>query len=353
MLEKIETCNINLKRNNIELDIEFIIYNYDKLELVVLKNGNLKNRENCPLRIHSGCITGDLFGSSRCDCGNQLDYMYEEIEKIGYGLIIYIAQHEGRGIGLVNKIRAYKLMQENNIDTFEANRQIGFKDDYRDFNFVNDILIDLEIKSVILYTNNPDKIKACEDFVASTKTVTTGISSFNYNYLCTKQEKKNHNLKLKNYNDLINTNKVTISMGKYKVGIIHTKWYRNYISSLVNGCSDKLIENGFKRENIYYLTVPGSYDLLCGVTSLMKKKINLDAILVIGILCKGETSQYDFLMNSIGNNLPKIQLHYNIPIVNGILTCENEEQIIDRTIINNHGIYWANSIVDLISNDVS
>lgn len=352
MLTKIESCDITVNRRGIELSMEFIIYKYNNQDLIVLKKGALQNKERVPLRIHSGCVTGDLFGSSRCDCGNQLDYMYQKIQDIGYGLIIYIADHEGRGIGLVNKIKAYKLMQDKNIDTFESHKQLGFEDDYRSFDFVKDILIDLEIINVILYTNNPDKIKACEGFIANNENIITGISSSNYNYLCTKHEKKNHNLKLKNYDDL-KKNNITISLIDFKVGIIYTKWNHNYVLSLVNGCSDKLQESGFQKDNIHYQVVPGSYDLLYGIMLMMKKKLNLDAILVIGILLKGETSHYDFLMNSIGDNLPKLQMHYDIPIINGILTCENEEQIINRVITNNHGIFWANAIIDLISSNSS
>lgn len=122
---------------------------------------------------------------------------------------------------------------------------------------------------------------------------------------------------------------------------------------MVNGCSDKLQESGFQKDNIFYEVVPGSYYLLYGIMLMMKKKLNLDAILVIGILLKDETSHYDFLMNSIGDNLPKLPLHYDIPIINGILTCENEEQIINRVITNNHGIFWANAIIDLISSNSS
>ena len=133
----------------------------------------------------------------------------------------------------------------------------------------------------------------------------------------------------------------------FQIGIVHTKWNEKYVSALVNGCVNKLNENGVSNNNILFNVVPGSFDTIYGVKSFILKQ-KLDAIIVIGIILKGDTSHYDFLMNSIAYGFQKLQSTYDIPIVNGILTCENEEQIIERTIKNNHGFFWANNVIDLI-----
>jgi 6,7-dimethyl-8-ribityllumazine synthase len=162
----------------------------------------------------------------------------------------------------------------------------------------------------------------------------------------------NSELKEQVYSELINEksnqNNYKNNQSK-KIGILYTKWNKKYIDYLVSGCEEKLNELGIKSANIVKMELPGSYDLLYGVTALMNKKINLNAIITIGILLKGETSHYEFLMNAIGSNLPKLQLHYSIPIINGILTCETEKQIIQRTVNVNHGKIWAQAIDDIIN----
>lgn len=162
----------------------------------------------------------------------------------------------------------------------------------------------------------------------------------------------NSDLKNQVYSELINKDK---NINNYesnqnkKIGILYTKWNKKYVDYLVSGCEEKLIELGIKSSNVYKMELPGSYDLLYGVTAIINKNYNLDAIITIGILLKGETSHYEFLMNAIGSNLPRLQLHYNTPIINGILTCETEQQIIHRSINVNHGKIWAQAIDDIIN----
>lgn len=121
------------------------------------------------LRIHSECLTGDVLGSMRCDCGDQLASAMDAIERKGSGLIIYLREHEGRGIGLGEKIRAYRL-QDEGLDTVDANLALGHGIDERDFQDAVEILSDLGIKNVVLLTNNPAKVKALEDAKVSVKT---------------------------------------------------------------------------------------------------------------------------------------------------------------------------------------
>jgi len=163
--------------------------------LAVVK-GNVKNKHNVLVRVHSSCETGDVFHSLRCDCGDQLEKALKLIEEAGQGVVLYMHQ-EGRGIGLVNKLKAYHL-QEKGMDTVEANMALGFAPDLRDYKVSAQILSELDVKSVNLMTNNPQKIMSLEEFglkVAKRIPLEISPTKSNKNYLKTKKEKMGHILK--------------------------------------------------------------------------------------------------------------------------------------------------------------
>lgn len=167
--------------------------NQTGLEHMALLKGNFSKKEAVLTRIHSACATGDLFGSLRCDCGAQLEKAMMLIEKNGQGAIIYL-QQEGRGIGLMNKIKAYKL-QEQGLDTVEANIELGFASDERKYFIAAQIFQILGIDKVKLLTNNPDKISGLEqENIIVTERIPLIIQANKYNekYLSTKQVKMNH-----------------------------------------------------------------------------------------------------------------------------------------------------------------
>lgn len=162
--------------------------------LAVIK-GEVENCCNVLVRVHSSCITGDIFGSQKCDCGDQLHTALKLIEKEGKGVLIYLFQ-EGRGINIVNKLMAYEL-QTQGLDTVEANEKLGFPSEMRKYEAAKDILSDLKIKSINLITNNPDKINKLTDLgiaVQQTTRLEIKPGRHNYRYLNTKREKMGHNL---------------------------------------------------------------------------------------------------------------------------------------------------------------
>lgn len=164
---------------------------------MVLKKGEWEDDEPVLVRVHSSCATGDIFGSCKCDCGDQLHRAMEMIDKEGKGLVVYMSQ-EGRGIGLVNKLKAYHL-QEQGLDTVDANLRLGFKADERDYGIGAQILRDLNVKKMRLITNNPVKRSGLEGYglqIVETVPIVIEPNPHNQRYLKTKQERMGHDLKL-------------------------------------------------------------------------------------------------------------------------------------------------------------
>jgi len=169
----------------------------DNNVLLALVKGRVDPEAPTLVRLHSQCLTGDVFGSERCDCGEQLDTALAMIEKKGAGVLVYMFD-EGRGIGLLNKIRAYAL-QDRGRDTVEANHALGFAADMRDYKAAAHILSDLGVRRVRLLTNNPDKVRQLEEYglaVAERMPIEIPPGKSNRDYLRTKRTKFGHLLSL-------------------------------------------------------------------------------------------------------------------------------------------------------------
>lgn len=179
---------------------EFRVHVYktldESVEHVALVKGDPKDKENVLVRVHSECLTGDVFGSQRCDCGEQLDIGMAKISEEGCGVIVYLRGHEGRGIGLANKIMAYEL-QDQGRDTVEANLDLGLPVDMRDYRAASEILQDLGVLSIRLMTNNPGKLEKLTRYgvkITDRIPVLTKLTPHNTSYLRTKRRKLGHML---------------------------------------------------------------------------------------------------------------------------------------------------------------
>jgi 3,4-dihydroxy 2-butanone 4-phosphate synthase / GTP cyclohydrolase II len=180
-------------------DFKVIAYrsNTDPTEHVAVVMGNVNTEEPVLVRVHSQCLTGDVFHSLRCDCGEQIEIAMKCIAEEGRGVVLYMRQ-EGRGIGLHNKIKAYAL-QDKGMDTVEANLALGFKADQRDYGVGAQILADLGIRNMRLMTNNPKKMSGLASYglkIVEQLPITTKPNLHNKRYLATKQHKMGHLLKI-------------------------------------------------------------------------------------------------------------------------------------------------------------
>ena len=195
IIEKGETANLPTKYGDFKI-IPFRQLS-NGLEHVALVKGTWKEDEPVLVRVHSSCVTGDIFGSLRCECGDQLHKAMEMVEKEGKGVIIYLIQ-EGRGIGLMNKIKAYSL-QEQGLDTVDANIQLGFSPDERDYGVGASILREIGVRKMRLISNNPVKRIGLEGYgleIVENVGIEVGINKHNEYYMHTKKERMGHNLKL-------------------------------------------------------------------------------------------------------------------------------------------------------------
>jgi 3,4-dihydroxy 2-butanone 4-phosphate synthase/GTP cyclohydrolase II len=179
---------------------DFTAYGYritiDDSEHVALVHGDLGDGEDVLTRVHSECLTGDVFGSHRCDCGPQLEEAMERIVKQGRGVVVYLRGHEGRGIGLVAKLQAYQL-QDGGRDTVDANLDLGLPADARHYGTATQILRDLGVRSARLLTNNPAKVVSLEEYgvpVTERVPLTPHPNDHNIGYLLTKRDRMGHHL---------------------------------------------------------------------------------------------------------------------------------------------------------------
>lgn len=176
----------------------------DKHEHLALVKGDIDPEKEIMVRVHSECLTGDVFGSDRCDCGAQLQEAMRMVSEAGSGVILYMRQ-EGRGIGLINKLKAYSLQDNEGLDTVDANIELGFKPDLRDYGIGAQILRDLGVRKMCLLTNNPKKIVGLEGYdmeVTSRMSIEVGAVPENLDYLRCKKDRMGHMLDLSEATDI-------------------------------------------------------------------------------------------------------------------------------------------------------
>ncbi|WP_199442806.1 GTP cyclohydrolase II [Umezawaea beigongshangensis] len=174
-----------------------VAFRADGHEHMALVHGRTRMRENVLVRVHSECMTGDIFGAMRCECGEQLDAALDRIVDEGSGVLVYLRGHEGRGIGLVAKVRTHVLQDEQGLDTVDSATTLGLPVDTRDYWPAAAVLKHLQIRSVRLMSNNPDKVRALEEHgvvVAARVPILVPANDHNVGYLTAKRNRMGHDL---------------------------------------------------------------------------------------------------------------------------------------------------------------
>jgi len=334
-------------------------------------------------RIHSECFTGDVLGSQRCDCGDQLFAALSMIAERNRGVVIYNAGHEGRGIGLANKIMAYHLQQQKNLDTYAANSELGFAEDYRKYDTARAIIKALGISKIDLLTTNGHKIDALQDVVHTSIPLEVSPNEHNHRYLEVKRrkhsktptppsepsdevfdQKDDHTVVHTNVNTNIhsgvntnihsgvnagvhtNVNQATTAIiqptphkfshtslltsntaNSLRIGIIRTSWNEELVNPFASAIRRNLLTRNIRSQNIKTLTVPGSFEIPFAAKILASE---CDAVICVGLLLKGETMHFEIISQAVAQGLMNVQLECGVPMVNGVLNCLTEEQAVIR-----------------------
>jgi 3,4-dihydroxy 2-butanone 4-phosphate synthase/GTP cyclohydrolase II len=309
-------------------------------------------------RIHSECFTSHVLGSQRCDCSKQLDLSLELINKHGSGVAIYVDGHEGRGIGLHNKIKAYALQHRKSLDTYQANQELGLPIDSRKYDTPKAILKHLGISKIALLTNNPLKVRAFDDMTSCTVPIICKPNEYNFAYLHSKRLFEMEHSKetpMRSGPAVADTNKPlsTISdtqatsngvlstfqkevpielpsldsISNLRIGLIRTCWNDSLVGSLTEKCKQALLSSGIVADNIItdVYDVPGAYELPFAAQRLATSG-KVDAIVCFGVLIKGETMHFEYISSAVATGLMQVQLATNIPVLYGVLNCLTLEQ---------------------------
>jgi len=348
-VEKVDSSRIALETESLmyvdDIEAECVLRVYrtsnPKIEIVTIAKGQLQGAESVPARVHSECFTGDILGSKRCDCGQQLHKFLKIMHEESRGVLMYVRGHEGRGIGLANKIRAYRLQDEGH-DTVEANLKLGLPVDTRTYDDALAVFYNLGLKSIRLFTNNPDKMKALLPITKDVVALASVPCKQNLRYLQTKRERLKHQTVLCTFK----LPAPTVDTSKLTIGVVYTTWNKYYIDELLHSAVGVLDGAGVKH---WKMAVPGASDLISGSRTMIRKH-KPDAVIVLGVLIRGSSDVYEVTCNAVMTGLTSLNASQDTPITVGLLMCHDEQQAHERSHgANNPAKAWAETAMHMAS----
>ncbi|CAE7463572.1 ribBA [Symbiodinium natans] len=312
-----------------------------KIEIIAVVKGSVADAAGVPVRVHSECFTGDVLGSQRCDCGQQLHKFMRIMNDSACGVLLYIRGQEGRGIGLFSKIRAYHL-QDQGHDTVDANLKLGLPVDIRSYEDALQVLQDLRLKSIRLFTNNPDKMSALKILTQEVQALSSLPNERNIGYLQTKIQRLNHRTVLETFK----LPELGLEKSQLRIGLVYTTWNQYFVDELVSLAATELTSSG---AHILKMAVPGANELISGCRIALRHH-KPDAVIAVGVLIRGSSDLYDRTCNAVMSGLTELNAIQDTPIVLGILMCQNEEQASERSHgPNNPAKAWAQTAMHMAS----
>ncbi|CAJ1380410.1 unnamed protein product, partial [Effrenium voratum] len=261
-----------------------------KVEIIAVVKGEVDGQDGVPTRVHSECFTGDVLGSKRCDCGQQLHKFMRIMNEANCAVLLYVKGQEGRGIGLFAKIRAYHLQDEGH-DTVDANLKLGLPVDIRTYGDALFVLKDLGVRNIHLYTNNPDKMTALHSMTKEVVAIPSVPCEQSMAYLKTKKERLHHRTVLETFK----LPEPSLEPSNLRIGIVYAMWNQYFVDELRNAAETELQRSG---SQILKMAVPGALELVSGARITLRHH-KPDAIIVIGVLIKGSSDIYERSCNAV------------------------------------------------------
>ena len=326
---------------------DFTAYGYritvDGSEHIALVYGDVSgasDSEPVLTRVHSECLTGDVFGSSRCDCGPQLDEALERIVAEGRGVVVYLRGHEGRGIGLVAKLQAYQL-QDGGRDTVDANLDLGLPADARHYGTATQVLRDLGVTNVRLMTNNPDKVDNLEDFGvrrrragradAAPQRPQPGLPADqagpdgprHAQPRCRGSRARERSLSMAGHGA---PDQEPIDCSDLRVAVVAASWHTQVMDGLLAGAERALAD--YRVQDARIVRVPGTFELPVVASALAAQ--GYDAVVALGVVIRGGTPHFDYVCNAATDGLVRVGLDHTVAVGFGVLTCDNDQQALER-----------------------
>ena len=309
----------------------------DKHHVAMVK-GDVAGQQDVLVRVHSECLTGDVFHSLRCDCGEQLESALAMIDAEGRGVLLYLAQ-EGRGIGLLNKLRAYNL-QDQGYDTVDANLELGLPVDLRDYGIGAQILVDLGLSSIRILTNNPKKIRGLEGYglsVSEQVPIVHAANPHNEAYLRAKRDRLGHAI----HHQALRARRgdaargararsrggPAAQRGRVSFAIAVARFYEDLAERLVAGAQRAFADAGEGEADVF--DVPGAFELPPAALYLAESG-RYAGVACLGAVIRGETDHYDYVCAEAARGIQDVQLRTGVPCAFGVLTVDTMEQALAR-----------------------